>query len=1123
MRGWESASVESEREVSMAGRRLRRLSSLGVAPWLALSTALLFAVSPMDGVHGAPRIPAETVKLWASAFGGEIKSISSRYSGSQFLQKKYKESEKRVRIDEVDGLQLVKKIAKNMETMFSKKVTAVKRLVEAAEEANMNHTFDENLEYPYYTALSMQDERDNYGLELGLEPNEHYNNMSVNTSLSGVQVPTNVYNKDPAVINGALWSSALNAVFVNNSRRDPTLTWQYFGSVDGFFRQYPGVKWEADENSEGGVIEYDCRNRGWFIQASTSPKDVVILVDVSGSMKGLRMTIAKRTVISILETLGDNDFFNIIGYNDFLHYVEPCLNETLVQADRDNREHFKKQTEKLLAKGTGLLENALDRAFSILNEFNRTGQGSQCSQAIMLITDGATDTYDNVFNTYNRPHRRVRLFTYLIGREVAFADSVKWMACSNKGYYSRISTLANVPENVMHYLPVLSRPMAISRGHTVIWTEAYTDYTLPQAQKLLTLASQDHFLKTSVAMPVFSGKSDMKSRGVLLGVVGLDVPLKDILRVVPRYKLGEHGYAFAITNNGYILSHPDQRPLYREGGKFKAKPHSVDLLEVEWGEQDDVLRAAMVNRQTGSYSSNIRMNVPISEERVLPLTKEFYYTDIKNTPFSLGIVVGGSYGKFIFSANVSLAEALEDLAHPDVMLSNEWTYCHTEEDPHLHKVSQLESVQRYLSGEKLGLRCNNELIRQVMFDAVVSAPLEAYWTNLMLNKSQNLELGVEQAFLGTRSGLLRKAEFLGSEKITDRDFLTDDQKDTLFTVERFPLWFRRASALPPGNFIYSVPFKAGTTNRSTVVTASTAITVSANRRMATAAVVGIQMKLDYFQQKFWTATKQRDDADCTTVDGKCPISMDDENLRCYLIDNNGYIMVSKSYEETGRFLGEVDGTVMKKLLTMGIFQRVTLYDFQAMCRLVPDSHSSRAGLSVPTPYQSLSALVKWLITELAMLVLEFNLSGLWRPEHAATAQKVRRQDLLQPCHKQYPAFSAAPTLKENSGVIDCGDCERMFVIQQVPGSNLLLLVVDTECRCDNMFRMGLHPVEIKQNESSRCERLRSQKLRRRPDQCYAFHSEEDAAECGGAARPGVWASTLLTTLALTSTALHAVG
>lgn len=28
---------------------------------------------------------------------------------------------------------------------------------------------------------------------------------------------------------------------------------------------------------------------------------------------------------------------------------------------------------------------------------------------------------------------QVRIFTYLIGREAAFADNLKWMACANKG------------------------------------------------------------------------------------------------------------------------------------------------------------------------------------------------------------------------------------------------------------------------------------------------------------------------------------------------------------------------------------------------------------------------------------------------------------------------------------------------------------------------------------------------------------------------------------------------------------------------------------------------------------------------------------------------------------------
>lgn len=50
-----------------------------------------------------------------------------------------------------------------------------------------------------------------------------------------------------------------------------------------------------------------------YIQAATSPKDIVIMVDISGSMKGLKMTIAKHTINTILDTLGENDFVNIIA------------------------------------------------------------------------------------------------------------------------------------------------------------------------------------------------------------------------------------------------------------------------------------------------------------------------------------------------------------------------------------------------------------------------------------------------------------------------------------------------------------------------------------------------------------------------------------------------------------------------------------------------------------------------------------------------------------------------------------------------------------------------------------------------------------------------------------------
>ncbi|KAM3848239.1 voltage-dependent calcium channel subunit alpha-2/delta-3 [Vipera latastei] len=1070
-------------------RPLRTLPAFLALVWTAASIRLA------GGAGSEQQIPLSVVKLWASAFGGEIRSIAAKYSGSQLLQKKYKEYEKEVTIEEIDGLQLVKKLAKNMEEMFHKKAEAVRRLVEAAEEAHLKHKFDADLQYEYFNAVLIN-ERDEDGnfLELGkefiLEPNDHFNNLPVNVTLSDVQVPTNMYNKDPAIVNGVYWSESLNKVFVDNFGHDPSLIWQYFGSAKGFFRQYPGIKWEPDEN---GVIAFDCRNRKWYIQAATSPKDVVILVDVSGSMKGLRLTIAKQTVSSILDTLGDDDFFNIIAYNEELHYVEPCLNGTLVQADRANKEHFREHLDKLFAKGIGMLDIALVEAFNMLSDFNHTGQGSICSQAIMLITDGAVDTYDAIFEKYNWPDRKVRIFTYLIGREAAFADNLKWMACANKGFFTQISTLADVQENVMEYLHVLSRPKVIDQEHDVVWTEAYVDSTLPQAQKLAD--DQGLVLMTTVAMPVFSKQNETRSKGILLGVVGTDVPVKELLKAIPKYKLGIHGYAFAITNNGYILTHPELRPLYEEGKK-RRKPNysSVDLSEVEWEDRDDVLRNAMVNRKTGKFSMEVKKTVD-KGKRVLVMTNDYFYTDIKGTPFSLGVALSRGHGKYFFRGNVTIEEGLHDLEQPDVSLADEWSYCNTDLHPEHRQMTQLKAIKNYLTGKESLLPCDKELIQEVLFDAVVSAPIEAYWTSLALNKSENSDKGVEVAFLGTRTGLSRINLFVGPEQLTNQDFLTAEDKENIFNADHFPLWYRRAAEQIPGNFVYSIPFSTETANKSNVVTASTAIQLLDDRKSPVVAAVGIQMKLEFFQRKFWTASRQ-----CTSLDGRCSISCDDENINCYLIDNNGFILVSEDYTQTGNFFGEIEGAVMNKLLIMDSFKRITLYDYQAMCRTTKESSDSAHTLL--DPYKAFFAAVKWIVTELVLFLVEFNLCNWWHSDLMAKAQRLKQT--LEPCDTEYPAFVSERTIKETTGNIYCDNCFKSFVIQQIQNSNLFMVVVSNECDCESVSPITMEPIEIsyifnfcEHNESLKCERLKSHKIRRRPESCHGFHPEENARECGG--------------------------
>ncbi|XP_037539177.1 voltage-dependent calcium channel subunit alpha-2/delta-4 [Nematolebias whitei] len=1047
------------------------------------------------------KIPPETVQQWASVFSVELQDLSTKYSGSLLLQKKLKDVESVVKIVEVRGDDLVKDYSDDIERMLKSKMKTVKRLAESAEDADLYHEFNASLQFDYHNSMLINTvDEDGNNVDLGgeflLEENEHFNNLPVNTQQSNIQVPTNVYNKDPNILNAIYMSEALNDNFINNFQRDPTLTWQYFGSSFGFFRIYPGIKWTPDSN---GVVAFDCRNRNWYIQAATSPKDIVIMVDISGSMKGLKMTIAKHTINTILDTLGENDFVNVIAYTDYVRYIEPCFRGTLVQADLDNREHFKVLVDDLDVKGEAKIKHALKESFKILNEVRVKGQGSMCNQAIMIITDGAMEDFESVFEELNWPDRRVRVFTYLIGREMTFAQNTKWIACNNKGYYTHISTLADVQENVMEYLHVLSRPMVINHDHDIIWTEAYMDTALPNTKELFYTKAQSLLLMTTVAMPVFSKKKETLSHGILLGVVGTDIPLMEVMKLAPRYMLGAHGYAFLINNNGYILAHPDLRPLYKDGTKLKPKPNynSVDLSEVEWEDADEMLRTAMVKGETGNISLNVRASVD-KGKRPMHLVNNYFYINIDETPFSFGMVLTKGHGSLMIVGSVSVEEGLHDLTSPDLSIASEWTYCETDIDPAHRKYSQLQAAIRYLLGKEPDLECDEVLLQQLLFDAVVTAPLEAYWNTLLLN--DRLEPGVETAFLGTRSGLMRTMRYTGTETRVAKKFLTLSDKTNLFTIDHFPLWYRLAVENTPGKFYYYPVNDKGVK----YVVATTAVTVTSGGRTAMAGAIGLQVSLDLLERRFWDIAKQPSDTDCSSIEGVCPLSCQNADLNCFLVDNNGFIVLSKERNEVSRFFGEVDGSVMASLIKMGMFKKVSLFDYQAMCK--NSHHHASSARPLLSPFYAIVAVMRWFFSNALMFLLDFNLCGLWHSDYFVDAKagyhmshRQKKVEAMQPCDTAYPGFMYDPSIREANSLIKCGRCQKMFVVQQVPDTNLVLVVTQADCDCSRQFGpILLEPKEIKYNATVKCNRMKSQKARRRPESCHAYHPKEDAKECGKA-------------------------
>lgn len=76
---------------------------------------------------------------------------------------------------------------------------------------------------------------------------------------------------------------------------------------------------------------FDCRTRSWYIEAASSPKDIIILVDRSGSMMGMRREVARHVMVNILDTLGNNDYINIYTFSNTTEPLVPCFENRLVQ------------------------------------------------------------------------------------------------------------------------------------------------------------------------------------------------------------------------------------------------------------------------------------------------------------------------------------------------------------------------------------------------------------------------------------------------------------------------------------------------------------------------------------------------------------------------------------------------------------------------------------------------------------------------------------------------------------------------------------------------------------------------------------------------------------------------
>ncbi|VVC44398.1 Hypothetical protein CINCED_3A000365 [Cinara cedri] len=806
------------------------------------------------------------------------------------------------------------------------------------------------------------------------------------------------------------WTENLDPIFVSNYEMDPVLSWQYFGSTKGTLRRFPTLRWPSYSGLSPSAL-FDYRLNPWFVEAATSAKDIVIIADLASTLSDYKLSLVRATTLAALDTLGANDFVNVLSLESSNYEIVPCFKEVIVQANEKNLRELRSAVTQLKFGASSNFTGALARAFDILHKFNRTGQGSQCNQAILIITDGPFGPYKEVLQ-HNKPHMPVRVFTYLIGKDDSNAADMNWIACNNKGYFEHIEDTRNLREKVLNYVLVMARPLVMYQtDHPVYWSPVYLASKVDNLKATDTI---DGRLMTTVSAPVFDRRNHSERVANLLGVVGMDVYIDDLKKLVPAYKLGANGYSFILDNNGHVLYHPDFRPTQSDSVRPQYK--TVDLSEIELPDVDAnnkvnntlllELRREMIEQHEGETVLKVKTHLD-NMRRVFTRKYKYFYHPIDDTPYSLGIALPESYGMYellgeeeIKLTQFNITEYFKGKnwkVHPD------WVYCeynygneHSFKTPEARVLHFLSKTKRpgwkWMSlrsrmpqrepgtsqiyntwrKEKDSHYCDKNLLQSLVFDALVTDSLEKLSGQVpKADKHQGHHMfGVMLTFIATRSGLLRWRDHGTNTNRGSEPHFSETNKKAIDEV-----WYKRAidqHNIEPESFVFSVPFNSGTGLDRPLITASHAMFVENKGHRAAAAVVGIQFQHSSIASHFINITST-----CTGTTG-CKKTCASDDLDCYVLDNNGFIIISEQSHHTGQFFGQTDGTIMDSLVQDGIYKKIKILDNQGACHngIEPGTDSA----SVIRPFQPVVWLVRWIFGRLAWLAIETQIYHILFPD-----------------------------------------------------------------------------------------------------------------------------------------------
>ncbi|XP_028334830.1 inter-alpha-trypsin inhibitor heavy chain H4 isoform X2 [Physeter macrocephalus] len=148
------------------------------------------------------------------------------------------------------------------------------------------------------------------------------------------------------------------------------------------------VRYDVDRTVSGGCIQIE---NGYFVHyfapehLATIPKNVIFVIDKSGSMRGRKIQQTREALIKILGDLGARDQFNLISFSGEATQWKPQL----VPASAKNVNEAKSYATGIQAQGGTNINDAILMAVQLLERANREELLPAGSVTlIILLTDG---------------------------------------------------------------------------------------------------------------------------------------------------------------------------------------------------------------------------------------------------------------------------------------------------------------------------------------------------------------------------------------------------------------------------------------------------------------------------------------------------------------------------------------------------------------------------------------------------------------------------------------------------------------------------------------------------------------------------------------------------------------